>query len=354
MHKQRLGPLVLPEQLETQFDIHGPARVAARKLVYELTVSDQGHFDFDNEFVLALNVADVRRDARIADIGCAYPYTLMELLLAGYIGELYGVEPNVAQFGGFPFWEPTTSGSLKSVVSHPNDIAKLNTAYRTSAHIVTPDRIKLIKGEANELPLDGAFDVISFLLSLAQVRSDKQLLAIQLAKSKLRDEGIVVVGTGGAQNKRGTTAQPGIIEKETMVAEIATELLGDSVMPPDPINAGCTTENMEVLLGKLWKYAYAYKHVGNIVVKSSFDLEIVMNSVRSMRDRFKTLDGRKLHHEVYDELFEEALFKAFSTEIEAVRLGRIATLGQTHRALGIASDRELKVDTTKFVEIPRK
>ena len=180
-----------------------------------------------------------------------------------------------------------------------------------------------IGADASQLPLrDGIFDLATGLYYLYHVPEKGKALAEM--KRVMKPDGTAVFATSAAQNKP---------EHRNFEAMMAAEL---GIEPPRNMNETFTTETAQILLPDHFKNVFMLEHKTPMIIKTEHDINIYLNSLRSMRDQF----GEHVEHIPTVEEYEEKLRDVALPIIESDIDNRGFFTDRIERAIFFASDSE--------------
>jgi hypothetical protein len=333
----------------------GSEKVEQRRAVYDCLRPGEHPVNFERELRAAAVHAGLDAGASIVDVGCSFPWFLLSWQGSGHTGRLVGIEPNTAQFNGLPYWEPKDGQhDPKSLLDGmPPDALELFFSQIEVENDALPG-IHLFKSDANFIPAtSGSVDLLSFMFSFYHVRKDRQLPAIIEARRVLRKDtsrqdalgrvsGMFALATSGNQNKRG------IRENEIRIAAMLSELYGEEVTPPEPLNSGFTTEDARTVLPPSFRYVYEYLHETEMFIDSDDDVAVVIKAYKTLRDKYRKTSG-----EFPDKLtFSLVLRECVELEMfERIDKGS-ETVDHISQSLFLASDRELDLPD-KYKELTK-
>lgn len=291
----------------------GPAKVAARRAVYDCLEPGVEPVNFEIEVIDALHHAGFSNTATVVDIGCSYPSFLEMWKLSGHFGELIGIEPNTKQFNGLPFWQPHGADATLAALKFQGDQEKLDAFYKLNAgdSATELEGIDLFEADANFIPLpDGTVDLASFMFSFYHVPKDKQAPALEEVRRVLRagkdGAGILALATSGEDNKEVAR------QDELRIGKLLSLIMKTTVTPPEPLNSGFTSEDATLLLPKMFRYAYVYEYKTKIVINDRSSMHIYLNSHRSLLDKYRDKENKMPEH-FY---FEKVLASVVGSKIE--------------------------------------
>lgn len=346
----------IPTDWNEHYARNGEINIALRQMGYVLTPEGIPHIDWDVAEYEACRAVGLRDDSTIVDVGCGKPNRLELWHLLGHTGGKIGIEPNVTQFDGRPYWQ--LQGGKPLLIDTSGRV------IGSDKPILTPydeDRnIFLIQGDANFMPFiqPGTIDLISFMFSFYHVDPSKQEPAIDLARELLAKmggartaegvvDGIFSLATSGRHNKEKAR------EDELRIAHLLTRLLKTHVQPPEPLNSGFTSEKAKQLLSRKFRHLYCLEHKTNMVVIDDFSQGVYLRSHMSLRDkyRYKDLKGNDCYPS--EGLFSSVVDMIVGGQIRDAVEDKLPFLDTISQSLFLASDRELKNLPPGFIEIRR-
>jgi len=339
--------------VQTNWDAHynqtdGALKVARRREVYSCLPPGEKPVYFDQVIIEAAETAGLSETATILDIGCSYPFDLKrwqeQSIARGMLYRTFiGIEPNIMQADGLNYWQPMPAAET---TTHP-----LGRLALTREGVMFKG-IQLIKTDANNLLQEpGTVDLAAFNFSFYHIAKELQRPALDEVRRALRKTvddqtkvaGMLAISTSGNDNKAHMR------HNELKIASLLSRALGSLVVPPEPLNAGFTTEDAEQLLPEVFEHVYKYEHPsGRIVIKNKRELAILMDAYRTLRDKYTDPQGQAPS----EQAFESALRKIVKTEYDSARAEKRYVEDTLRQAAFIASDTPKQMPAG-FVDISR-
>ncbi len=278
----------------------GKAKVEARQKYYWCLPPGEYPPDYDLEMLSGAQEAGIGPDATIADIGCSFPHFLELWKLLGHQGRLVGVEPNIMQFDGLPYWKPLSAAHKLLELEIARDTTGNGDFYISEQGDGTKsvDGIELYQSDAGNLPFeDNTIDFAAAMWSLYQLNEAEILPALHHIDSKLKEGGIFGAALSGKANK------PNLQKFMSDFAIFMSQQIGRNVTSPPPLQEGCTTEKGIAMLSQVFEYV-AHKHFSQeLVVYDDLSVGFLTGAILSFSDRFLSEDGAPLEEEfVHDSL----------------------------------------------------
>jgi ubiquinone/menaquinone biosynthesis C-methylase UbiE len=171
-------------------------------------------------------------------------------------------------------------------------------------------------GDVTELQLpDASFDRVFALFMLYHVPADKRDMALQEMKRVMKDDGVLVLSTSGAENK----SQHRIFEQY-----IATKL---GIEAPVRMNDGFTTEKALQIMPKHFKHVYRLVQETEMVIQTEFEIAAYMASQLSMYNQYTPIPDEQEFQEILEEI-EADIRKTIAEKGEFVdRISRSIYIG---------------------------
>lgn len=318
----------------------GPAKVAARRAVYDCLEPGIEPVNFEVEVIDALHYAGFSDTATVLDIGCSYPSFLELWQLCGHRGRLIGIEPNSKQFNGLPFWQPQATDPNPAVLKSDGYKDKFGAFYKLNEGDSAKELegVELFEADANYIPLpDGTVDLASFMFSFYHVPKAKQGLALEEARRVLRASnhgaGILALATSGGDNKEAAR------KDEERIASLLSVVMKSSITPPEPLNSGFTSEDATVVLPEIFRHVYVFEHRAKIVINDSNSTHTYLNSHRSLRDKYR--DENECMPPLV--LFEKVLDAVVAARVEDAIIENGRFEDRLSQALFFASDETINL-----------
>lgn len=274
--------------------------VDARWLVYPLAGQE-----LDTEY-LANQLVDAwfgdSRVSRILDIGAAAGWFLRENAFKFPDSECIGVEPYLNQYDAAIQAERKYEKGVLEILSTAIEVCPIPDDLETK-------QVRMIGSLAQSADWSEhleptSIDIISALFMLYHVPAPERIKVYERMKSLIRNYGLILISTSGADNKP--------LHRQ-IEEEIASRL---NVTPPPHMNAGFTSEKADIELPENFSHVYKYHQKGFINFRDNNGdiIDYVSNTYRtslvSMRNQFN--GGEPLDKVLFEMELNRALNNALS------------------------------------------
>lgn len=296
----------------------------------------------DFEALVADSLGLHSSDKDIVDVGTAdggFLYRLRWEYEAA--GSLTGIDPNISQFN---IDHTPKSPIFMSLVKTALDgyFGRSSSEEDLLKSLSLPENqspVNLLEGRAHDLSKlkDDSADLLTAMFMLYHVAQDERDVAFSEFKRVLKPEGVFVIATSGNDNKR----------QHRIFEQAIAEQLGPSVIPPQPMNAGFTTEKASLLIPEHFKHVYRFDQATNMRIGDTMrSLLVYYDSLRSLRNQYQPEPTEKAFDGAIKDTAQKTILKAI--------LGNGVFLDIIRRSLFMASDSPLddsRLRANNFVRI---